>query len=83
MRFLKKEKKHQQLYLFIFDCAGSSFLQGLFSSCGVWTSHCSGLSCCRAWALVVAACELSSCGLWALKHKLNSYDAQAKLLYSM
>ena len=28
------------------------------SSCGVWASHCSGFSCCRARASVVAACEL-------------------------
>ena len=25
--------------------------QGLLSSCGVWASHCSGLSCCGAQAL--------------------------------
>ena len=35
-------------------------------------SHCSGFSCCRAWALCaeaseVATCELSICGSWALE----------------
>ena len=28
----------------------SSCEWGLFSSCSVWASHCSGFSCCRAWA---------------------------------
>ena len=31
--------------LFIFGSAGSSLLP---SSCGVWTSHCTGFSCCRS-----------------------------------
>ena len=39
--------------------------------CGVWASHCGGFSCCGAqaldaWALVVVAHGLSSCGLRAL-----------------
>ena len=47
-------------FLFIFGCAGSSLLCGLFShcgeqglpsSCGVWGSHCGGFSCCGAWSL--------------------------------
>ena len=29
----------------------SSLRHGLFSSCSVWVSHCSGFSWCRAWAL--------------------------------
>ena len=38
-----------------------------YSSCGARASHCSGFSCCRAqalgaWASVVVACRLSSCG---------------------
>ena len=41
-------------YLFIFVCAGSSLMPGLFSSwskwgllssCGAWASHCGGFSC--------------------------------------
>ena len=40
--------------------------------CGAWASHCSGFSCCRAWALgarasVVVVHGLSSCGSWALE----------------
>ena len=47
------------LKLFIFGCAGSLLLYGLFSccgkqgllsSCGVWASDCSGFSCRAAWA---------------------------------
>ena len=50
--------------------------------CGVWASHCSGFSCCRAWALgvpasVVVACGLSSCGSRVLEHKLSSCGSQA------
>ena len=37
--------------------------QGLLSSCGVWASHCSGFSCCRARA---AALRVSSCSMQAL-----------------
>ena len=60
-------------YLFIFGCSGSSLLRGLFSSfgergllssCGAWASHCSGFSCCRAWALGRTA--FCRCGTRAL-----------------
>ena len=60
--------------LFIFGCAGSSLLRGLFSSCSewgllsscsVWASHCVGFSCCGARAL---GYRLNSCGLVALQH---------------
>ena len=37
--------------LFIFGCAGSLLLCGLFSSCSLRAAHCSGLSCCGAQAL--------------------------------
>ena len=30
---------------FVFGCAGSLLLWGLFSSCGTWASHCGGFSC--------------------------------------
>ena len=33
-------------YLFTLDCAGSSLLCRLFSSCGARASHCGGSSCC-------------------------------------
>ena len=40
--------------------------------CGVRVSHCSGFSCCRAWALGHAG--FSSCGSWAPapEHRLSS-----------
>ena len=71
-------------FFLIFGCAGSSLLSGLFSSCGkqglcyscsVRVSHCSGFSCCRAWAL--GPLGFRSCGSWALEHRLNSCDTQA------
>ena len=45
--------------------------------CSAWVSHCSGFSCCGAralgaWASVVVAHGLSSCGLWALERRLSS-----------
>ena len=47
------------LLLYLWTCwvfiAAQASLQlqpwGLLSSCGVWASHCSGFSCCGAWAL--------------------------------
>ena len=53
----------------IFDCAGSSLLHGLFSSCGqwgllsscgTWASHRNGFSCCTAQAL--GCVGFRSCG---------------------
>ena len=62
--------------LFIFGCAGSSLLYGLFSSCGAQAFHCGRFFCFGAqtrgaWASVVAAHGLSSWGFWALEHKLT------------
>ena len=79
------------IYLFFFLaalglCCCTGFLQlrwaGATLHCGVWASHCGGFSCCRAWALgawasVVAARGLSSCGSWALEHRLSSGGARA------
>ena len=48
---------------------------GLLSSCGVQTSHYSGFSCCRAWALELAG--FSGCGAQALEHRFNSCGARA------
>ena len=50
--------------------------------CGAQASHCSGFSCCGAWALdawasVVVACRLSSCGSQALECRLSSCGARA------
>ena len=39
---------------------------GLFYSCGVQASHCSGFSHCRAWALECVG--IHRCGTWALEH---------------
>ena len=54
----------------------------VFSSCGAQASHCGGFSCCGAWALgawasVVVACGLSSCGSQALERRLSSCGAWA------
>ena len=70
--------------LLIFGCAGSSLLCGLFSSrgeqgplssCRAQAFHCGGFSCCGAWASVVAARGLSSCGSQTLEHRLSSCGA--------
>ena len=50
--------------------------------CGVQAYHCGDFSCCGARALdtrasVVVALKLSSCGSWALEHRLSSCGAQA------
>ena len=62
-----------RLLLWLFS---SNSEQGLLSSCGAWTSHCHGFSCCRAqaleWASVVVAGRLSSCDSLTLKHIYNS-----------
>ena len=72
-------KKEKIIYLFIFGCFGSlllrmGFLQlqraGATLCCGARASHCGGFSCCGAqalgaWASVVVACRLSSCGTQA------------------
>ena len=79
-------------YLFIFGCVGSSLLctgflylhrAGATLNCGVWASHCSGFSCCRARAVgvrasVVAARGLSRCGSQALERRLSSCGARLR-----
>ena len=66
----------KNFYLFIFGCIGSSLLHagflylrraGAALRCGAWASHCGGFPCCGAralgaWASVVVAHGLSSCG---------------------
>ena len=81
------KKNNNFVYLFVFGCAGSSFLLRLslvavshgllLFNCGLQASYCGGFSCCRAgilecWTLVVAAYGLSTWGSWALEHRLNS-----------
>ena len=79
------------MYLLFLDvlglcCCARAFLWlqrvGATLRCGLWASHCSGFSCCRAWALgtqasVVVAHGLSSCGSWALEHRLSSCGSWA------
>ena len=79
------------IYSFIFGCFGSSllpvgFLQlwwvGATLHCSAWTSHCSGFSCCGAWALgtrpsVAVVHGLSSCGSRVLERRLSSCGAWA------
>ena len=57
-------------HLFCWAVMGLGCCTQAFSSCGVWATHCSGFSCCRApalgtWVSVAAAHGLSSCGSWA------------------
>ena len=70
------------MYSFIFGCAGSLLLcglfsscskQGLVSSCGLQTSHCSGFSCCGAQAL--GRTNFSSCGTGAQELWPTALDA--------
>ena len=56
--------------------------------CGVQAPHCSGFSCCGAWAQgarasVVVAHGLGSCGSQALERRLSSCGARAQLLHGM
>ena len=70
-------------WVFIAACGLSLVaVSGGYSLLSARASHCSGFSCCGAWALgvqssVVVACGLSSCGLWALEHRLSGCGAQA------
>ena len=75
---------------FIFGCAGSSLLRGLFSSCcrrgllpscNIRAFRCSGLSGCRAWA--PGHSGFSGFGSGALEHWFNSCGTRAQLLCSM
>ena len=69
-----------KIYLcIVFGYTGSSLLHRLFlyswrsgtaSSCGVWASYCSGLSCCKAQDQ--GHVGFSSCISQALEHRLNS-----------
>ena len=84
-------------YLFIFGCVGSSFLcegflqlrrAGATLHCSAQASHCGGLSCCGApapgaWASVVVALGLSSCGSQAPERRLSSRGARAQSLRGM
>ena len=69
------------IYLFL-AALGLCCCARAFSSCSVWASHCGGFSCCRsralgAWASVIVARGLSSCGSRALERRLSSCGARA------
>ena len=53
--------------VFIFGCAGSLLLWGLFSGCGergAQGSHCGGFSRCKARALEHTQCSCGACGIF-------------------
>ena len=80
--------------VFIFGYVRSSLLSAGFLQlwragatlhCGARASHFGGFSCCRAralgaWASVVVACGLSSCGSRALECRLSSCGTRIQLL---
>ena len=73
-------------YLFVFGCATSSLVCGLFSSYGMWASHCDGFFCwgdTGSMRLGLLACELSICGSQAREHSLNNNCAWVYLLFGM
>ena len=53
-------------------CVGFSLAaeSGGYSLVSVWASHCNGVSCCGAQALGYSG--FSTCGSWALEHRLSS-----------
>ena len=65
--------------LFIFGCAGSSFLRGLLIAVASLVEH--RLQ--GTWASVVVRRGLSSFGSWALQHRLGSWGIWAQLLRGM
>ena len=66
-------------FVYFLDCAGSLLLHGLFSSCGAWTSHYSGLFSC--WSQTGSRLlGFRCCSFRALEHRLNSCETQAWLL---
>ena len=85
------------LFILFLAALGLRCCAWAFSSCGEqgllfvavrWASHCSGFSCCGAWALgvwasVLVARGLSSCSSRALERRLRSCGARAYLLCGM
>ena len=69
------EKMYFLIILFIYGCAKSSLLHGLFSSCGLQASYCNSFSCCGAQAL--GRVRFYSRSSWALEHRLSSYNERA------
>ena len=71
----KIDVRHQLsfIYLFIFGCAGSWLLHGLFFSCGEEGL----LSSCQAWASLYSG--FSCCSFWAPEHRFSSHGAWAQV----
>ena len=84
-----------KLFIYFLAVLGLCCCARAFCSCGEWgratlhcsvrASHCGGFSCCGAhavgaWASVVVALGLSSCGSRTLERRLSSCGAQAQLL---
>ena len=59
-------------YLFFMAVLGLGCCTWVFSSCGVWASHCSGFLCCRARALGTWPLEIWRAGLAAPWHMGSS-----------
>ena len=76
-------------FTFIFGCAGSLLLFGLFSHCGKQGLH--TLVAVHGLLIVLvsvvaehwAPCRLNSCGSQTLEHRLNSFVTQTELLCGM
>ena len=60
-------------------CTGFSVVAASVSSCSVQASHCTGFSCCRAWA--PGSLGFRSCGMWAQELQLPGSRAQAQKLW--
>ena len=76
------------IIVFLFGCAESSLLCGLYSSCGGWgllfscssrAPHCTGFFRSGAWALGNSG--FGSCGTWAQESRLPGFRAQAHWLW--
>lgn len=66
------------IYLFLYSCAGSSLLCGLFFCCGACASHCSGCLVVehRFWGV-----QASVLGAWAQWLRLLTAQASAQQLW--
>ena len=62
--------------LFIFGCAWSLLLHGLFSSCGEWEQL-------SSYSVQASHCDGFSCEARAPEHRLTSRGTQVWLLHSM
>ena len=79
------------LFIYFLAVLGLRCCARAFSSCNKWgllfvvvcrlliavASLCSGAQAPGAWAAVVVACGLSSCGSWALERRLSSCGPRA------